>query len=159
MEYLNHEHILFDFEASPYLLDAATRNKHGVFIIKFLVREYTLFVDDYQSFLPFSQNLRFFEYFSEIVAVFYEGCGYAGDVGRVAFEQFPAHIVKFLLDDGGKDIVVEGKALIVFRGSSYEDLIGIDGTEFDAVTICDADSVHEFDFMKLFKEVGFGGDK
>lgn len=69
LHHFYHQHIILDFESSPQLLHAPCAEIHCMLLVEFLVWEQPIFIDHYETFLPFTEKLRLFKYFSVNIAV------------------------------------------------------------------------------------------
>jgi len=69
----NDDHIINHLEPCPHLLNRTCADMHGKLFIEFFIREYTLFVDNNKSLLPFPKDLRLFVYFTKYQTAIYYG--------------------------------------------------------------------------------------
>lgn len=72
VQYLDDQQSLLHLESSPNFPHTVARDEHGVLLVEFLVAEDALPVHNYQSLLPFAQDLRFLVDFAEVEAVLCE---------------------------------------------------------------------------------------
>ena len=80
-------------------------------LVKLFVGEEAIFIDDYETLLPFAKKFRFFVYSTIYVAVICYWLWSANDFLFFVLAQFYTRLEQFLLDDVGEYIVTCRKSV------------------------------------------------